>query len=59
MSFFRLEMFDEKGKVQELRHVNLSGVHTVEKALQSAVVGKLKREARLRGFGFRVKREDD
>ena len=58
MSFFRCEIFDEKGKIVELRHVQLS-VGSVNQALQSAVVNKLKKSARERGFGFRVKREDE
>lgn len=59
MAFFRLELFDEKGKVVEMRHIQLSGCGSVQKALQSAVVNKLKKEARERGYGFRVRREDD
>ena len=56
--FFRLEIFDEKGKIIEVRHVEIS-VGTVQQALQSKVVNKVKKSARDRGFGFRVKREDD
>ena len=58
MAFFRLELFNEKGKVVEMRHVQLS-CSTVMQALQSAVVNKVKKDARNRGYGFRVKREDD
>lgn len=58
MAFFRLEIFDEKGKIMEVRHVQLS-CSTVMQALQSAVVNKVKKDARNRGFGFRVKREED
>lgn len=59
MAFFRLEIFNEKGKTIELRHIDLPGIRTVEKALQSAYVNRVKRDARERGYGFRVKREDD
>jgi hypothetical protein len=59
MSFFRLEIFNEKGRTIELRHINLPGVTTVEKALVSKYVNNIKRDARERGFGFRVKREDE
>lgn len=58
MPFFLLEMYDDKGKVIEKRHINMDGVNTVEKALKHVRAMKMKREAMVRGFAFRCKRED-
>lgn len=58
MAFFRVEVLNDKGKTIELRHVDLPAL-TVQQALNSAVVNKIKKEARARGYGFRVKREDE
>lgn len=57
MAYFRIEVMDEKGKIIELRHVDLLA-RTVEQALHSVVVNRIRREAKERGYGFRVKRED-
>jgi len=59
MSFFRLEMLNEKGTIVDSRHVNIPKCHTVDEALQDTITIRWKREAKERKLGFRVKREDD
>ena len=58
MPFFRVEVMDTKGKTIEIRHVEL-GVKSVALALNSALVNKIKREAKANGYGFRVKLEEE
>jgi len=56
--YFKCELFNEKGKIVEERHVEVS-VGGVEDATKNDKVQKLKKKARDQGFGFRVKRMDD
>lgn len=56
--FFRLETFDNGGKILDKRHVEIS-CGDVDAAQKSEVVLKAKAEAKKRGLGFRIKREDD
>jgi len=56
--FFKCEIFNEKGKIIEERHVQVS-VGGVEDATKNEKVQALKKKAYQQGFGFRVKREDD
>lgn len=58
MPFFRVEVMDIKGKIVEMRHVELD-CKTVGQACNSAKVNKLKKDARYMGFGFRVKLEEE
>lgn len=59
MAFFLLEMYNDKGKVIEKRHVNMDGVHTVEKAIKHKRAQKMRKDASNQGFAFRCRREDD
>jgi hypothetical protein len=59
MSFFRLELLDKAGKIVDTLHVNIQNRHSVDDALQDGYVKKVQRDAKERGLGFRVKREDD
>jgi hypothetical protein len=56
--FFKCEIFNEKGKIIEERHVEIS-VGGVTDATKNEKVQKLKKKAYQQGFGFRVKREDN
>jgi len=56
--FFKCELFNEKGKIVESRHIEVS-VGGVEDATKNEKVLKLKKKARDQGFGFRVKKEDN
>jgi len=56
--FFKCEIFNEKGKIIEERHVEVS-VGGVTDATKNEKVQKLKKKAYQQGFGFRVKREDN
>jgi hypothetical protein len=56
--FFKCEIFNDKGKIIEERHVQVS-VGGVEDASKNEQIQKLKKKAMNMGFGFRVKREDD
>lgn len=58
MSTFRLEMFDGDGKLELVRHVNISGINTVDEVAKSDAVKKIKKEAALKGLAFRIVRED-
>lgn len=58
MPFFRVEVMDAKGKIIEMRHVELE-CKTVGQACNSTKVNKLKKDARQMGFGFRVKLEEE
>lgn len=53
--FFKCEMFNEKGKIIEERHIEVK-VGTVDDATKNEQVAKLKKKARDQGFGFRVQR---
>jgi hypothetical protein len=57
MSWFRVEVLGQNGKMIEVKHVDLP-CHTVGQALNSAVVNKIKKEAKYQGLGFRVKLEE-
>lgn len=59
MAFFRLEMFDTKGKTTEVRHIDMPGISTVAKALKHEKAVLMKKRAMLEGVAFRCKREDD
>lgn len=56
--FFRCEIFNDKGKIIEERHVQVS-VGGVEDATKNEKVQALKKKAMNMGFGFRVKRCDE
>lgn len=56
--YFRCEIFDEKGRIIEQRHVQVP-VGGVEDATKNDKVQRLKKKATQQGFGFRVKREED
>jgi len=56
--FFKCEIFNDKGKIIEERHVQVSA-GGVEDATKNEQVQKLKKKAAQQGVGFRVKREDD
>ena len=58
MPFFRIEVMDAKGKIIEMKHVDLD-CKTVGQACNSAKVNKLKKDARAMGYGFRVKLEEE
>lgn len=59
MSTFCLEMFDDKGKVEFVKHINISGICSVDDVAKSEIVKKFKKEAGLKGLAFRIKREDE
>ena len=56
--FFKCEIFNDKGKIIEERHVEIS-VGGVTDATKNEKVIALKKKAQQQGFGFRCKREDD
>lgn len=56
--YFRCQLFDDKGKIIEERHIEVS-VGDVSDAAKNEKVMALKKKATQQGFGFRVKREDD
>ena len=56
--YFKCEIFDNKGKIIEERHVQVSA-GGVEDATKNEKVQVLKKKAQQQGFGFRVKRMDD
>ena len=58
MPFFRVEIMDEKGRIVEMKHVELQA-KSVMTALQSKEVNKIKKDARGHGYGFRVKLEEE
>lgn len=57
MSFFKCEIFNDKGKIIEERHIEVN-VGDVNDATKNEKVTKLKKKAQQQGFGFRVRRED-
>lgn len=59
MSTFRLEMFDDKGKTEFVKHINISGTCSVDDAAKAEVVKQFKKEASLKGLAFRIKREEE
>jgi hypothetical protein len=56
--YFKCEIFNDKGKIIEERHVEVS-VGTVDDATTNVKVQALKKKARDQGFGFRVQRMDN
>ena len=58
MPFFRVEVLGPNGKMIEVKHVDLNA-KSVMQALQSKEVNKIKKDARLEGYGFRVKLEEE
>lgn len=50
---FKIEVLNEKGEVIEYRYVDVSE-STVEQALDTLVVKKIKRDAKSHGLGFRI-----
>ena len=56
--YFKCELFTDKGKIVEERHVQVSA-GGVEDATKNEKVQALKKKAYQQGFGFRVQRMDD
>lgn len=52
---FRCEIFDGKGNIIDLKHIQVS-VLDVQDATKNEKVQKLKKKAQQQGFGFRVHR---
>lgn len=57
MSFFKCEIFNDKGKIIEEKHIEVN-VGDVNDATKNEKVAKLKKKTQQQGFGFRVRRED-
>ena len=55
--YFKCEIFNDKGKIIEERHIEVN-VGDVNDATKNEKVAKLKKKAQQQGFGFRVRRED-
>lgn len=56
--YFKCELFDEKGKIIEERHIEVTA-GSVDDATKNEKVQALKKKARNQGFGFRVQRMDN
>lgn len=56
--YFKCQLFTDKGKIVEERHIEVS-VGGVEDATKNEKVLKLKKKAKDQGFGFRVQRMDN
>ncbi len=55
---FRCEIFDGKGNIIDLKHIQVS-VLDVQDATKNEKAQKLKKKAQQQGFGFRVKRMEE
>lgn len=56
--FFKCEMFNDKGKIIEERHIEVK-VGDVSNAAKNEKVAAMKKKALQQGLAFRVKREDN